>query len=214
MGSSGIIIKGNKDGLNAEIYIEKFGSFDEMLEKLIEKLSKGKRFYQGSTLYITINLSALTDRDIERLKEVLLDEISVKEIVFEDITAKEKIQKNKVFSGIYEGKTKFINRTVRSGQSINFQGNVVVIGDINSGAEVYAGGNIVVLGSIKGNVFAGMGGNDKAIIAAFSLQPGVLKIGDIITISPDSEKPKYPEVARVKENAIIVEPYLTNKYIY
>ena len=42
-----------------------------------------------------------------------------------------------------------------------------------------------------------------------------VKIGDIITISPDDfEKPKYPEVAKVKDDAIIVEPYLTNKYIY
>ena len=214
MSNSGIIIKGNKEGLNAEIQIDKFGGFDDMLGTLIEKLSKGKKFYKGSTLYITINLSALTERDIERLKDILLEEIAVKEIVFEDIESKEKEQETKVFSGVYEGKTKFVRKTVRGGQSINFPGTIVIIGDVNSGAEIYAAGNIIVLGSIKGNVFAGVGGNSKAIIAAFSLQPEVLKIGDIITISPDSEKPKYPEVAKVKDDAIIVEPYLTNKYIY
>lgn len=215
MASDRILIKGNKDGLNAIINIDKFGDFNEMLDVLIEKLSKGKKFYKGSTLYITLKMSALTEKDVERLKVVLLEEIGVKDIVFEDKEIKEKESESKMFNGVYEGRTKFIRKTVRGGQSINFPGNIVIIGDVNSGAEVYAGGNIIVLGSIKGNVFAGVGGNSKAIIAAFALQPEVLKIGDIITISPDDfEKPKYPEVAKIKDDAIIVEPYLTNKYIY
>ena len=214
MSNEGILIKGNKDGLNAQIDIDKFSGFDEMLTSLLGKLSKGKKFYKGSTLYITIKLEALTEKDVDKLRVVLLEEISVKEIVLEDIGQKEEEKENKVFGGIYEGRTKFIRKTVRGGQSIRFPGNVVIIGDINSGAEVYAGGNIIVLGSIKGNVIAGFGGNRKAIVAAFLLQPEVLKIGDIITISPDAEKPKYPEVAKVRDDEIIVEPYLTNKYIY
>ena len=212
MSNDGILIKGNKDGLNAQINIEKFSGFDEMLTTLIGKLSKGKQFYKDSTLYITTKLEALTEKDVEKLRVSLLEEICLKEIVLEDIQEKE--EENKVFSGIYEGRTKFIRKTVRGGQSIKFPGNIVIIGDVNSGAEVYAGGNIIVLGSIKGNVFAGVSGNKNAIIAAFLLQPEVLKIGDLITISPDSEKPTYPEVARVKDDEIIVEPYLTNKYIY
>ena len=215
MGNDRIIIKGNKEGLNAIINIDKFGNFEEMLDALIEKLSKGKKFYKGSTLCITTKLSSLTEKDVESLKVVLFEEIGIKDIVFEDKDIKDKESESKIFNGVYEGRTKFIRKTVRGGQCVDFQGNIVIVGDVNSGAEVYAGGNIIVLGSIKGNVYAGVGGNRKAIIAAFALQPEVLKIGDIITISPDDfEKPKYPEVAKVKDDAIIVEPYLTNKYIY
>ena len=215
MGNDRIIIKGNKEGLNAIINIDKFGNFEEMLDALIEKLSKGKKFYKGSTLCITTKLSSLTEKDVESLKVVLFEEIGIKDIVFEDKDVKDKESESKIFNGVYEGRTKFIRKTVRGGQCVDFQGNIVIIGDVNSGAEVYAGGNIIVLGSIKGNVYAGVGGNRKAIIAAFALQPEILKIGDIITISPDDfEKPKYPEVAKVKDDAIIVEPYLTNKYIY
>ena len=214
MGNDRIIIKGNKEGLNAIINIDKFGNFEEMLDALIEKLSKGKKFYKGSTLCITTKLSSLTEKDVESLKVVLFEEIGIKDIVFEDKDVKDKESESKIFNGVYEGRTKLIRKTVRGGQCVDFQGNIV-IGDVNSGAEVYAGGNIIVLGSIKGNVYAGVGGNRKAIIAAFALQPEILKIGDIITISPDDfEKPKYPEVAKVKDDAIIVEPYLTNKYIY
>ena len=215
MGNDRIIIKGNKEGLNAIINIDKLGNFEEMLDALIEKLSKGKKFYKGSTLSITTKLSSLTEKDVESLKVVLFEEIGIKDIVFEDKDIKDKESESKIFNGVYEGRTKFIRKTVRGGQCVDFQGNIVIVGDVNSGAEVYAGGNIIVLGSIKGNVYAGVGGNRKAIIAAFALQPEILKIGDIITISPDDfEKPKYPEVAKVKDDAIIVEPYLTNKYIY
>ncbi|HEY8803943.1 MAG TPA: septum site-determining protein MinC, partial [Clostridium sp.] len=36
----------------------------------------------------------------------------------------------------------------------------------------------------------------------------------IITRSPEDEvKPQYPEVAKIKNGNIIVEPYLANKYI-
>lgn len=224
MENNGVIIKGNKDGLNALVDIKKFSGFEKMLLVLTEKLLRGKKFYKNSTLYITIDTSLLDENEMEKLKKVILDKIEVKEIIIENIQNRtETVNKSrkteksieKIFDGIHEGETRFLRKTVRGGQCVHFPGNVVIIGDINSGAEVYAEGNIIVLGSIKGNVFAGNSGNDNAVIAAFSLQPEILKIGDILTISPDdTEKPRYPEIARIKDGEVIVEPYLTNKYIY
>ena len=212
-----IIIKGNNSGLIAEINMHKFSDFTEMLDLLIARLSKGKRFYRKSTLTINTSLNLINDKDIAHLKKVLFEEIEIEDIIWQDDNAKEKEKEKekKTFSGVYEGKTKFLRKTVRGGQSIRYNGNIVIIGDINSGAEVTAAGNIIVLGAIKGNVSAGANGNTKAIIAAFSLQPEILKISNIVTLSPDdSEEPEYPEVAKVKDGAIIVEPYLPNKYIY
>lgn len=205
-----IVIKGNKDGIYAIISMNKFKDFDEMLEALIEKLSKGKKFYKGCTLKVTTEMKYISERQLSKLKDVLFDEFMIKDAIFEDKEEKS----SKVFTGIYEGRTKFLRKTIRSGQSISYTGNIVIIGDINPGAEILAGGNIVVLGTLRGYVHAGIGGNDKAIIAAFSLQPEILKIADIMTRSPDDgTKPQYPEVAKVKDNTIIVEPYLFNKFI-
>jgi len=209
-------IRGTKDGINAIIDMEKFDTFDEMLILLINKLTVGKSFYKGSTIKITANLKRVSEAEIEKLKEVLFEEILIKDCVFEEKEVERKEEKeSKIFNGVYEGKTKFLKKTVRGGQLIKYSGNIVIIGDVNSGAEVYAGGNIVVMGRIKGQVHAGVGGNKKAIISALSLQPEVLQIGDIITIAPDdTQKPRYPEVAKIKDDTIIVEPYLPNKYIY
>lgn len=205
-----IIIKGNKSGLNVVIDMNKFRDTEEMTEALIEKLYKGKRFYKGCTLIITTQLEQITEKDMRKLKDLLFEEIFIKDCIFENIEDK----KVKIFTGIYEGRTKFIRKTVRSGQCVNYQGNIVIIGDINPGAEVCAAGNVIVLGALRGHVYAGSTGNDKAIIAAFSLQPQLMQIADIMTRSPeDNIEPVYPEVARIKENSIIVEPYLPNKFI-
>jgi septum site-determining protein MinC len=215
--NDGILIKGNKEGINTTIQMNKFACFEDMLQMLTKKLSKGKRFYKGTTLILKIDLNLINKKELEIIKEALLTEIEIKDIVLEDIE-KEIEQVNeketRIFSGVYEGKTKFIRKTIRSGQSISYQGNIVIIGDINSGAEIYADGNVIVLGFIKGKVSAGTNGNTKAVIAAFVLQPEILKIANVIAMSPDDvEKPSYPELARIKDGSIIVEPYLLNKYI-
>ncbi len=210
MVDNNLIIKGNRDGINAIINMNKFKDFDDMLESLTEKLSKGKIFYKGCTLKITAELKYITEKDFRKLKDVLFEQFLIKDCIMEEKEEKG----NKSFTGIYEGRTKFLRRTIRSGQIINYQGNIVIIGDVNAGAEIYAGGNIIVLGALKGYVHAGFGGNEKAIVSAFYLQPEILQIADVMTRSPeDSSKPQYPEVARVKDKTIIVEPYLPNKFI-
>ena len=205
-----IIIKGNKEGLNVVINMNHFSDFDDMLESLIDKLSQGKKFYKGSTLKITTELKYINERESIRLKDILFDEFLISDCIFQD----QDDSTLRAFTGIYEGKTKFLRKTIRSGQSINYPGNIVIVGDVNPGAEIYAAGNIIVLGNLRGVVHAGTNGNDKAIIAAFKLEPQILQIGSIVTRSPeDADKPQYPEVAKIKNGNIIVEPYLENKYI-
>lgn len=212
--NDGILIKGNKDGINTTIDMKRFACFDDMLNALIKKLSRGKDFYKGTTLVLKCDMKDITKDNLQIVKETLLKEVELKDIILKDLE-NDKEKEVKVFSGVYEGKTKFIRKTVRGGQCIDYHGNIVIIGDINSGAEVKATGNVIVLGRIAGSVCAGSNGNKKAVIAAFSLQPEILKIADAIAMSPeDGEKPQYPELAKIKDGAIIVEPYLPNKYIY
>ena len=213
MNDDRIQIKGTKEGINATIDMERFSDFDEMLEVLIDKLTAGKGFYKGASLKIAANLKNVNENDILRLKDVLFEKIQIKVSFFVEVKREEQ-KESKIFSGVYEGKTKFIKKTIRGGQLVRYHGNIVIIGDINNGAEVYAGGNIIVLGTIKGQVHAGVGGNKKAIISAFSLQPEILQIAEIVTIAPeDGIKPSYPELAKIKDDIIVVEPYLPKKYI-
>lgn len=206
----GIKVKGEKDGLNLLVNITEFNSIDSLVEGINDKLQKGKKFYKGATIKITVDVRALESRDLRRIRAFLYDEYMIKDCSFVDIKEIEQ----KVFNGVNEGKTKFVKKTVRSGQKIEYPGNVVIIGDVNSGAEVYAAGNIIVVGQVKGSLYAGCNGNDNAIISAMELTPQIMKIADLITRSPeDTDNPKYAEVAKIKNGNIVVEPYSVNKYI-
>ncbi len=58
------------------------------------------------------------------------------------------------------------NRSIRSGQSVEHGGDVVILGSVHDGAEVIAQGNVVILGRLQGLVHAGAGGDVGASIFA------------------------------------------------
>jgi septum site-determining protein MinC len=98
--------------------------------------------------------------------------------------------------------------TLRSGQIIRSDGNLVIVGDINPGAEAEANGSIVVLGSLRGRAKAGIKDGDKAFVAALNLEPVLLIIGDHIARSPDKKESSRgikPEMAYIKDEKMVIE---------
>ena len=97
---------------------------------------------------------------------------------------------------------------LRSGQRVESEHSVVIIGDVNSGAEIVAGGDIIVLGILRGVAHAGAydetGGG--RFIFALDLRPTQLRIGSVISRGA-AEGAKRPEIARVDGNMIVVEPF-------
>jgi septum site-determining protein MinC len=205
-----ITIKGNKNGIT--VYINS-GSFADIRKELLDKINDAREFFTGCSMNIVDNDGLITETNFNNLKIELKENYEVFLVNFKEEKASE--AKEKYYTGIYEGKTKFYRNTIRSGQRINYMGNIVIIGDVNSGAEVTAAGNIVVLGVLRGVAHAGFNGNKRAFVAAYKLLPSQLRIADIITRAPDDriEKPVIPEVAKIKDSDIIIEPYLPNKYL-
>ncbi len=107
--------------------------------------------------------------------------------------------------------TILIKRTLRSGQKFYYNGNVVVLGDVNPGAEVVATGNVIIIGQMRGMVHAGAEGDDTATVMAFRLLPTQLRIANHITRPPDGEVPEsvMPEIARIKNGVVTIESYPT-----
>ena len=106
----------------------------------------------------------------------------------------------------------YIHRTLRSGQSISSDGNIVIIGDVNPGAEIVAKGDITVWGILGGIAHAGSDGNSYSRIRALKLNAIQLRIGDVFARRPDSINIPYvqktdtftPEEARVSKKHIII----------
>lgn len=109
-------------------------------------------------------------------------------------------------------RTLSIRRTLRSGHSVRFDGDVVVYGDVNPGAQVEAAGDIVILGALKGMAHAGAAGDNKAFIFGFELQPTQLRIERKIAIAPQRDKLQSaaPEIATISEDRIVIDKYRTS----
>ncbi len=108
--------------------------------------------------------------------------------------------------------TLYIQRTLRSGQSISSDGNIVVVGDVNPGSEIIAKGDITVWGILGGIAHAGSDGNSYARIRALKMNAIQLRIADIFARRPDSINIPYvqksdsytPEEACVRRGNIII----------
>ena len=112
---------------------------------------------------------------------------------------------------IEETKAKIYDGSLRSGIKIEYDGTVVVLGDINAGSEVIAGENVIALGTIRGLAHAGATGNRAAIIVANEILAPQLRIADIITRQPDGEHKNMeiiPEMAFVKDDRMYIEEFL------
>ncbi|MCL5058689.1 MAG: septum site-determining protein MinC [Actinobacteria bacterium] len=112
-----------------------------------------------------------------------------------------------------EENTILIRRTLRSGQKFYYDGNVIVMGDVNPGAEVVATGHVIVMGQMRGMVHAGAEGDESAMVMAFRLLPTQLRIANHITRPPDDEVPPgtFPEVAKIKNGVVTIESYQTGR---
>ncbi len=109
-----------------------------------------------------------------------------------------------------EANTRIICSTLRSGQKIETEHSLLILGDVNSGAEIIAGGDVVVLGTLRGVAHAGAYDESGAgrIIFALDLRPTQLRIGSVISRGGTSESnKKLPEIAHVDGDLIVVEPY-------
>jgi septum site-determining protein MinC len=93
-------------------------------------------------------------------------------------------------------------------------GHVIVLGDVNPGAQIIAAGNVVVWGRLRGLVHAGAHGNRDALICALELVPTQLRIADHIAIPP-ADRPRHPqpEMAAVRDEQIIAEPWRTREHV-
>lgn len=108
--------------------------------------------------------------------------------------------------------TTYINQTLRSGQVLEADGNVVIIGDCHPGSEVRALGDITVWGVLSGIAHAGFRGNVNAKVRALKMNAVQLRIGNCYSRRPDGTNIPYiirssiftPEEARVVDGEIML----------
>ncbi|MEO9026699.1 MAG: septum site-determining protein MinC [Candidatus Tumulicola sp.] len=98
--------------------------------------------------------------------------------------------------------------TLRGGQALHYDGNVVLVGDVNPGAELIATGDVLVFGRLAGVAHAGAQGDERARVYALDLDATQLRIATFIAADGENRPARTnaarPEAALVRDGAIVV----------
>jgi len=224
MGKANVTFKATVNGLI--LILNENDDFQDIYDQIEKKMDSAGKFFKDASIIVKYRGKKLSAYEEDKIRELMAGKTGAEIKGFEynpqevqqahsDYVAqagnKFSIKKFCFFNGINEGQTKFYRGTVRSGQLISYDGNLVVIGDVNPGAEIEATGNVIVMGSLRGMVHAGADGNREAIVAALNLEPTQLRIADIITRPPDEKEYRstyIPEIAFVKDETVYIERFL------
>ena len=200
-----VIFKGTKDGVT--VLFDADAPFEELCQQLEKEVEEAGKFFDNVKTSLAFKGRSFTDEEEETLFQIITEHTSM-QITF----LKTENNELKQLSDLLEKEmsphnlTKFHKGSLRNGQKIEFDGSLVIVGDVNPGAEIKASGNIIVLGQLKGMAHAGCKGMTDAFIAAVYMAPVQLRIADIITRFPEENKkgPKPPEYAFIQQGQIFV----------
>lgn len=185
--------------------ISEEAEYEKILEMLNKKLPVLKKLYKEAKNPIRVTGKFLKEREMAEIREIVKNEINVN-ITFDNVNTLGLAGIKKTFEQNVEvSETYYFKGGIRSGQKIENEGSIVVLGDVNSGAEVIAGDNIVVLGVLRGLAHAGAKGNRKAIIASHKIESAQLRIADMLKEIEKEEINSTKQFAYIEEEKIILE---------
>lgn len=178
----------------------------DIIYSLRKKLPELKKLYKDEKTPIKVTGKVLKNKEINEIQNLIKNKIDV-DIEFDMPKSLGLHSIKKTFEKeIAVSETKFHRGSLRSGQKMETEGSVVIIGDVNSGAEVMASDNIIVLGALRGLAHAGAKGNKQAIIAAGLVDTVQIRIANIVKEIDRDEEPMHKQAyVSVIDSQIVIE---------
>ena len=206
-----VMIKGNKYGI--VVVLDEKEDFQKLKDELKSKFEESSKFFNNSSsMAISFEGKRLSNEEQREILDMIQENTELNIVCVMDSTFEEQhkqcvedaLNSMKDFTG-----GQFYKGTLRSGQVLESDSSIIILGDVNPGAKILSAGNVVVLGSLKGTVYAGIKGNPSAFVVALEMFPVQIKIGDIIARCADKpKKSSKPEtkIAYVDGENIYIEP--------
>lgn len=216
-------IKGLRDGLLVSL---EDADWEMLRRALLLKIDEMPAFFRGARVALDVGNQILHVNEMSSLRDALSERGISLWAVLSDSPAtvetaqllglatrisKPKPQKRISPKGGEKNAALWINRTLRSGASVAFQGHVVVLGDVNPGAEITADGNVMVWGRLRGAAHAGASGDETAAIYAIELRPMQARIANHTLSMGDAAFPKGPAGIFLREGKVVTLPWTQDR---
>lgn len=215
--SQPVILKSNPHGI--DLILDDKIPFSELKQEILKKFKESDKFFRNAKIGLSFDGRNLSQQEEYEILDLIAQNTSIEIVCIID---KDELKdaffaaKIKEFEESSTGKTgEFYKGTLRSGQVVECETSITILGDVNPGAKIIAKGNIVILGSLKGNAYAGAAGDETAFVAALDMDPVQIKIGSVIGRSADKgplsaiknrKRTMEPQIAVVMNDAILIEP--------
>lgn len=208
--SNSVVIKGNKHGI--VVVLDEKTDFEDLKSVIREKFEVSSKFFGNANMAVSFEGRKLSNEEQREILDIISEasELNIVCVMDNDEVADQQFQnaiEQKLKSNNSTSEGQFYKGTLRSGQVLEAESSIIVLGDVNPGGRIIAKGNVIVLGSLRGNVFAGANGNEDAFVVALEMNPMQIKIGDVIARSSDGTAPKVKNKNKNKNKG--VEPKIS-----
>ena len=206
-------VRGNKYGIC--VRLSSTASYEEIKRDIALQFKDTENFFGDERLAISFEGRFLTEEQQEELVGIIQQNCDLHIVcIMEENTEKENLFRKSVNDKLMEFDSstgQFYKGNLRSGQVLEFEKSVIIMGDVNAGASVVSKGNIVILGALRGSAFAGVCGKRTSFIVALDMQPVQIRIAEAMaTISNEDfhrkREPKQPMIAFLENETVYIEP--------
>ena len=210
--SSSVKIRGNKYGINVKLTAN--ASYEDIKKDIAVCFKDAEKFLGEEKLAISFEGQYLTEQQQEELVDIVHQNCNLHIVCIMDANPEQekRFQKslNEAIMEFDASTGQFYKGHQRSGQVLEFEQSVIVIGDVNPGASIISKGNIIILGSLRGTAFAGASGKQNCFIVAMDMHPIQLRIADVFARAsdrqPEEKTVPEPRIAFVEDENIYIEP--------
>lgn len=206
-----VIIKGNKNGI--VVVLDDSMDFAQLAEKVAGKFADSAKFLGSCKTAVAFEGRALSGDEELQLAEIISNNTNLDIVCILSNDSQKNIDYEQAVSETIKeaafNTAKFYKGNLRSGQVLEMENSIIVIGDVNPGASVVSNGNILILGALKGIAHAGASGNRNAFVFALDMNPMQIHIADVIARSPDNpdrNQARETKIAFLEEDSIYIEP--------
>ena len=208
-----VVIKGSKSGII--LVLSPDASYETLKKDVAGKFQASASFWGEASKAISFKGYELSDEQKNEIIDIIQNncQLSIVCIMEDDPLIESAFRKSIEDHAIKEkdisNTGQFYKGNLRSGQVLDVETSIIIIGDIKPGAKVISKGNVIILGSLKGNVYAGASGNPNAFVVALDMHPVQIRIADTIARSPDNpgKSAKHEtKIAFLDDGNIYIEP--------
>lgn len=188
--------------------------FSVLAEALAGKFRASARFFKDAQMTLSFSGRLLSREEEDEVLDIISANTDIKILCI--ISRDEKMETmyrsiaEQALADMRKREGMFYRGTLAKRQILESDAGIVILGDVEPGARVTAGGSIVIVGTLYGSAHAGAFGDRNAFVAALSMQPGQLRIGDIEAkrqiICQESLSIKGPQIAVVDGRRIYLDP--------